>query len=623
MLALLLTLSLQLLALCNEVASQNAAAAAYAPTLHPCPRNFSLVRKLSPNARQQTLSPRETRYVSARQSRVLPRAWASYFHSVQSSTDAALPAYVAKILLGHSGRGHEHGEGQGHGALPTLGIATSGGGYRAAIFGAGVLNALDGRKSTSARAGTGGLLQAATYLSGLSGGSWLVGSLVQADFPTLPDLIFGRAQDHTLPDGNALGGWVPEISLLQPGDANETATFVGQLIRDVARKHAMGFPVTITDVWGRALARHFVSGTTVQNFFDDDLKHGAGITWSSLADISTIVDHTQPFPVIVANTVSSRIRPDDVTEPGDAVPLTSPIYEFNIYETGSFDPALAAFIPTQFLGSTNDSVCVTGYDQVSFIEGISSDLFNEFNTSEAALAASSVGPIIAGLRQALPQSGIRLDSAVVPNPFFGMSRDTFLDSDQHEIVLVDGGEDGEVTPVQPLLVKARGVDTIIAIDASADTTENWTNGSSIIATQHRVDLFRTSYSFPPVPSSASVFVTQDLTRRPTFFGCNSPSSADDPLVIYIANGGPPLGEPPLTNTSTNQVQYPLEQVHAMLSQIFDVSTQGIPVFEHGRAEKDPEWPACLACAVVDRKRREMGTPRSGVCRSCLERYCWS
>jgi lysophospholipase len=30
---------------------------------------------------------------------------------------------------------------------------------------------------------------------------------------------------------------------------------------------------------------------------------------------------------------------------------------------------------------------------------------------------------------------------------------------------VDGGEDGEVIPLQPLLVKARGVDVIFAIDA--------------------------------------------------------------------------------------------------------------------------------------------------------------
>ena len=91
--------------------------------------------------------------------------------------------------------------------------------------------------------------------------------------------------------------------------------------------------------------------------------------------------------------------------------------------------------------------------------------YPELHLQDAALAASPVGPIISALQQALPQTGIRLDSAAVPNPFFGVSSKTFVDSEQKILNLVDGGEDGEVTPFQPLLVKARGVDTIIAIDA--------------------------------------------------------------------------------------------------------------------------------------------------------------
>lgn len=76
-----------------------------------------------------------------------------------------------------------------------------------------------------------------------------------------------------------------------------------------------------------------------------------------------------------------------------------------------------------------------------------------------------VGPIITALENAFPQTGFRLDSAEVPNPFFGVAPATFPDSDQKLLTLVDGGEDGETDPLQPLLVKARKVDTIIAIDA--------------------------------------------------------------------------------------------------------------------------------------------------------------
>ena len=61
----------------------------------------------------------------------------------------------------------------------------------------------------------------------------------------------------------------------------------------------------------------------------------------------------------------------------------------------------------------------------------------------------------------------------------------------------------------------------------------------------------------------------------------------------------------------------------MLNQITDMATQGMPVETPEGPEKDPEWPACLICAIVDRSRAEVGLERSGICESCLARYCWS
>ena len=42
---------------------------------------------------------------------------------------------------------------------------------------------------------------------------------------------------------------------------------------------------TVNDVWGRALARHFVNGTTAASYFDESGTHGAGITFSGLANL--------------------------------------------------------------------------------------------------------------------------------------------------------------------------------------------------------------------------------------------------------------------------------------------------------------------------------------------------
>lgn len=255
-------------------AAQSPAAVAYAPTLGTCPPGTSLVRQVGSNAKKQSLNADEARYVSARRSQVTPDAWKKYLLSVQLHSGVALPFYVDALLLGLWGKN----------AQPNLGIATSGGGYRAAIFGAGILNALDARNKTSVNAGTGGLLQAATYLSGLSGGSWLVSSLAQADFPMLPELVFGPS---STPSGNAFGGWLTEIDVLQVGGTNATATaaFVGELVSEVALKFVKGFPVTFTDLWSRALARHFVNGTTAADPVDPSLTHGAGLTFSSIANL--------------------------------------------------------------------------------------------------------------------------------------------------------------------------------------------------------------------------------------------------------------------------------------------------------------------------------------------------
>ena len=117
------------------------------------------------------------------------------------------------------------------------------------------------------------------------------------------------------------------------------------------------------------------------------------------------------------------------------------------------------------------------------------------------------------------------------------------------------------------------------------------------------------------------FVSEGLNTRPTFFGCDIPANTTDaPLIIYVANGGAPLGEAPVTNTSTSQTQYDLDLVAAMLDQSFDLATQGM---SNGTAVKDPEWPACLACAVADRPRRDLGIARSGVCAECMARYCFN
>ncbi|KAK7690804.1 hypothetical protein QCA50_005904 [Cerrena zonata] len=523
----------------GQALAQTQAALAYAPVYTPCPAGTNLVRAASQSyngKNVQSLGSLESAYVSKRETTVLPGAWSSYFDTVSSyarshNLSSGIPTYLSQILTSRDYKAH-----------PRLGLASSGGGYRAAIFGAGVLDALDGRNATSVNAGLGGLLQSATYLTGLSGGSWLVLSLAQAGFPQLPDLIFGALNSS---------GWNAQFDIIQAGgtDAALTAQFISTLVQEIAPKLLTGFPVTFTDVWSRALARHFVSGTngsSPSTFFDTNSTHGAGVTLSSLTGLATFQNHAQPFPIVVANAVSPNANFSNLfNESGIFVPLSNTVYEFNPGEMGSFDPTVSAFTPTRYLGSPNNSLCVTNFDQLSFVEAISSSLFNEFNTSVAALESSSIGPIIDILNGTFHQpSFVQLDSAAVPNPFFGFNSNipgyTNLDVGERFLKLVDGGENGEIDPLQPLLVQARGVDTIFTIDAPADNAQNFAEGFSIIATQQRSSLFSKFYSFPPVPTSVAGFAAANLTKQPTFFGCNTPTSGSlqTPLLIYLAKWRP-------------------------------------------------------------------------------------
>jgi lysophospholipase len=83
------------------------------------------------------------------------------------------------------------------------------------------------------------------------------------------------------------------------------------------------------------------------------------------------------------------------------------------------------------------------------------------------LAQSPIGPAIQLLNATIPQSNVRLDVALYPNPFLSKNLDgeNFIDKEENLLQLVDGAFNGEQLPLQPLLVKARGVDVILAIDA--------------------------------------------------------------------------------------------------------------------------------------------------------------
>jgi lysophospholipase len=141
----------------------------YGPAAVTCPEARPTIRAGT------TLSSEEVEWLKLRQNHITPS-----LRSVLSRaniTNLDVDAYLRNIT--------DNGQ-----MLPSIAIAVSGGGYRALMNGAGALAAFDNRTANATGPGQlGGILQAATYISGLSGGSWLVGSLYVQNFTTVESII--------------------------------------------------------------------------------------------------------------------------------------------------------------------------------------------------------------------------------------------------------------------------------------------------------------------------------------------------------------------------------------------------------------------------------------------------
>ncbi|CAH7689799.1 lysophospholipase [Phakopsora pachyrhizi] len=606
-----------LLLLCYNTSAQIAVATApsYAPIKTNCPLNQPLLR-LAGSASQsnQTLSNGETDFVNGR-SRVVSPLWRDFYTSGIGSRTG----YSQSSLF----------SGDGQDDWPILGIAHSGGGQRAALYGAGVLQALDSRTSSSP---VKGVLQLATYQSGLSGGSWLTTSWASGDNMPLDQLVTG---------------WQLEKDLLFPGDLNvlRNGQYLDNLVDDTEKKKKAGYNVSITDVWGRAISHHFLPGTTSANFYTDspETAHGAGILFSNLRNLNGMKNFQAPLPIIVSN---NFIRGSTTTSDRSSVPisgrtyipLSTTVYEFTPLEFGSFDPYLSAFTPTEYLGTNlnfgkpiGPSSCTIAFDQSSFVMGTSASLFNAPINGVLAGLDGQREVLIKSLLERLP-IGDTVEEALTaryPNPFKGVNGQIKFDgSNLDQLSIVDGGENGENVPFNPLIAPARKVDVILAVDASADTQrgarfgQNWPNGTSIINTFLRVTrvLPIGSATFPPIPTDPKIWLSKGLSTRPTFFGCSPLTETGNggfPLIIYVPNTPLPQSDYH-TNTSTFKLRYSKDDSKSFLNAASLTITRSVI-----DSKVDEEWPTCLSCALIDRSRNRRRVPRTSICQSCFKRYCYT
>ncbi|KAJ5884083.1 lysophospholipase catalytic domain-containing protein [Penicillium subrubescens] len=514
-------------------------------------------------------------------------------------------------------------------SLPNIGISFSGGGYRALLNGAGAFAAFDERTSKSTAPGQlGGLLQSTTYISGLSGGSWLVGSIYTNNFTTVTALL----------NSNASGVWEFDQSILSgpTGDAG----YFRQLRQTVDGKEEAGFSISITDYWYETThltlkILHMIGNVLshiLRDGINDSLARGRGLsyqlvnaseggpayTWSSIASTREFLDGKLPMPIITA--LERAPSEQNLTIIKHRTALNSSIYEFNPWELGTWDPTTYGFMPLGVLGSnfTNGNLskddCISGFDNVGFIMGTSSSLFNQallqINNTDIQRTLKS---LTTSLLQNLNDSSNDV-SVYEPNPFFGFNEASNRNAQAKALILVDGGEDLQNIPFYPLLQANRKVDIIFAIDSSADTPTRWPNGTSMVATYQRnsnSSKIANGTAFPSIPDQ-NTFINLGLNGGPVFFGCdpsNSTGKSPAPLIVYIPNNPYTY----MSNISTLTLELNDTERDKLVLNGYNVATMG----------NSTAWGICIGCAIVSRSLHRTDTSVPSACVNCFNQYCWN
>lgn len=568
----------------------------YAPAVVDCPSTRPSIRAADglSQAERQWLQKRRPRTVEALRE-FLVRANMTGFDAGQ---------YVDRLASSGSTSG-----------LPNIALAFSGGGYRALLNGAGALAAFDNRTTNATTGGQlGGLLQAATYISALSGGGWMVGSVYANNFSAVQDLA---ASSDVWQFQNSLFKGPPSTGLQLLSTADYFANLV-DTVSDKVNSPAGDFNASITDYYGRALSFQLINAT-----------HGApAYTFSSIQDDVDFDSGNAPMPILVA----------DERAPGDIiVSLNATVFEFNPFEFGTWDNTIYGFSPLKYIGSNFSAGelppsqgCVAGFDNLGFVMGTSSSLFNQaFITAASSSSSSSSESTILNSALTAVLGAIGQDANDIadytPNPFLGYHNDTNRSAGSQRLTLVDGGEDLQNIPLNPVIQPMRQVDVIFAIDSSADMVEeddpakNWPNGTSLVATYQRANThIMNGTSFPYIPGQ-DTFVALGLNNRPTFFGCNSSNVTEGdnipPLIVYLPNAPYVF----LSNTSTlGKLDYTLDERNSMIQNGYDVATQG-----NSTREGASNWPACVGCAILSRSLERNGESIPDVCQQCFAQYCWN
>jgi lysophospholipase len=160
-------------------------------------------------------------------------------------------------------------------------------------------------------------------------------------------------------------------------------------------------------------------------------------------------------------------------------------------------------------------------------------------------------------------------------------------------------------PLWPLLQPSRAIDVILVNDNSADTDDNWPNGTEILHTYTLAKSVSPQLTKMPYIPPVSTFMDQNLYRRAAFFGCYDTTKA---TIIFLPNTNYTAFE---SNPASSKFDYTKEETEKMIQNGNLVATQG----------SDKEWATCLGCGIMHKNVGSESKKVLDKCKACLDKYC--
>ncbi|KAF7724212.1 hypothetical protein EC973_001231 [Apophysomyces ossiformis] len=349
--------------------------------------------------------------------------------------------------------------------IPMVGIASSGGGYRAMIGSSGYLKAM---KET-------GVLDCVTYLAGKKKRMMMVQSpnlLTQLSFDVLSDHFKDHVHTHIANVSNFL-------TILTASSHNTKILLQGVIQRYFQQNGSLNLVDIFGVLLGGALLTSSESSMRKEGSSTKETAVKPRLLESSELKLSNqrnyIEDGSQPMPIYCVVQHEIEDRDDNGIEKKDVYRW----FEFTPYDMGSEE--IEAWIPIwafgrEFEGGKNaerlpeQSIGILmGMFGSAFAASLA-HFYQEIRAFLPAAALTKMDETLMKYRQSM--STIHpISPACYPNPFYKMSHqeDSRLGklTESKDLCLMDAGMDNNI-PFYPLLRHGRDVDVIIAIDLSAD-----------------------------------------------------------------------------------------------------------------------------------------------------------